>query len=300
MEEKIETPEIVPEITTTEAEESAIDASINDSISKIRAENNVGDTKVPPVEVKTETPSAEVVTPPIVETPVETAPEALDFTKPPTKGKFESDDSYNMRVNLFDLIKQRKQATTPAEKDAIQEQMTAIRREIGELARSSKSSLLKPNNDDISPDIVPENNQNKTFTQEDIDRIVEQKLQSRQSSIETKAVIDSFFDKHTEFKDQDVRDVFIEFFDSNYKIEGKAPKDVANVLDLARQAMFRPSETVQERILKAAGVAEKVNAMQFPGGTIVKDGLTPEQQKSIAEIVATGMSEQKARELILD
>ena len=40
--------------------------------------------------------------------------------------------------------------------------------------------------------------------------------------------------------------------------------------------------------------------MQFPGGTIVKPGLNAEQQQSVNELVASGMSESKARELILD
>ena len=299
MEIKNENPEeVIPEIVIPVDEEKALDDSINDIISKAKQAEHVEDTTTPTVEVKTDTPPAEVVVPK-EETPTEPAPESIDFTKAPTKGKFESDESYTMRVNLFDLINQRKTAKTQGEKDAIQEQMKALRTEISDLSRKSKPSLLNFNNDDTPQYVKPEEG-TQPLTPEQIDAIVDQKLQQRQQVIENKSVIDSFFDKHAEFKDPDVKDVFIEFFDNNYKIDGKSPKEVTVVLDLARQAMFRPSETVQERVLKAAGVQEKVNVMQFPGGTIVKPGLTAEQQKSIDEIVATGMSEQKARELILD
>lgn len=276
--------------------ETELDKSINDTISRVRAE--AGQEPIPPtVETSTETPSAEVVPPPVKEeTPIEEASEAIDLTTPPKKGKFESDDSYNMRLNLFDLIKARKAAQTPAEKDAIQEQMKALRTEIGDLSRAVQKPSLSNNNDD-APQADPEK---KPPNSADIDAIVDQRLIARQTAIEIRSVTESFFEKHPVFKDPDVRDVFIDFVDSNYKIEGKSSKEVAVVLDLARQAMFRPNETVQERVLKSAGVQEKVNAMQFPGGTIVKPGVTPEEQKSIDEIVATGMSEAKARQLILD
>jgi hypothetical protein len=64
--------------------------------------------------------------------------------------------------------------------------------------------------------------------------------------------------------------------------------------------MFKPSESIQERVLKGANVQEKVNAMQFPGGTIAKSEYTPDVRKSIDELVATGLSEEKAIELISD
>ena len=64
--------------------------------------------------------------------------------------------------------------------------------------------------------------------------------------------------------------------------------------------MFKPSETITERVLKGATVQEKVNAMQFPGGTIAKQDYSPEMKNSISELVATGMSEEKAAELLSD
>ena len=40
--------------------------------------------------------------------------------------------------------------------------------------------------------------------------------------------------------------------------------------------------------------------MQFPGGTVAKTEYSPEMQKSIEELVETGMSEEKAIELLSD
>jgi len=72
------------------------------------------------------------------------------------------------------------------------------------------------------------------------------------------------------------------------------------VLELARESMFKPSETIQERVLKGANVQEKVNAMQFPGGTIAKTDYSPEMRKDLDELIATGLSEEKAVELLSD
>jgi hypothetical protein len=40
--------------------------------------------------------------------------------------------------------------------------------------------------------------------------------------------------------------------------------------------------------------------MQFPGGTIAKASYSPEMSNSIKELVATGLSEEKAIELLSD
>ena len=182
MEIKNENPEeVIPEIVIPINEEKALDDSINDIISKAKQAEHVEDTTTPTVEVKTDTPPAEVVVPK-EETPTEPAPESIDFTKAPTKGKFESDESYTMRVNLFDLINQRKTAKTQGEKDAIQEQMKALRTEISDLSRKSKPSLLNFNNDDTPQYVKPEEG-TQPLTPEQIDAIVDQKLQQRQQVI---------------------------------------------------------------------------------------------------------------------
>ena len=86
--------------------------------------------------------------------------------------------------------------------------------------------------------------------------------------------------------------------DSNYNWNGKVGKDLMTVLELARENMFKPSETIQERVLKGANVQEKVNAMQFPGGTNIRTGHSPEKQKAFDELKGTGLSESVALELL--
>ena len=104
--------------------------------------------------------------------------------------------------------------------------------------------------------------------------------------------------RHPQLADEDVRDVFFTFVDNNYNWQGKTGKDLMAVLEFAREAYFRPSETIQEKVLKAAKVQEKVGVMQFPGATDSQSGISPELKQSIEELKATGMSEEKAIELL--
>ena len=117
---------------------------------------------------------------------------------------------------------------------------------------------------------------------------------------DVKATLDSFVDRHTELKDVDTREVFFDFVDSNYNWQDKSGKELMTVLELAQESMFKPSETITERVLKGADVQNKVNAMQFPGGTVAKTDYSPEMRKSIDEMVATGLPEDKAIELLSD
>lgn len=222
--------------------------------------------------------------------------DAKDLIRFPEKGKFETDDSYNVRLQIAEMIKKRESAESTSEKDAIQAELRKFRDEFGHLITNNRSqSSIR---DDAPADVQPQKG-NQTAI-EDIDSVIEKKLMERQIWMDNKSAIDTFFDSTPELQDPVTRQVFIDFFDANYKIEGKSPKEVTQTLNLAKQAVFRPAETVQERVLKGAEVQDKVNAMQFPGGTIVKTGLTPDQQQSIDEMVATGMSEDRARALILD
>jgi hypothetical protein len=133
-------------------------------------------------------------------------------------------------------------------------------------------------------------------TKEDIKEIVQQE----RLAVEVSSTLDKFIDRHAELKDVDTREVFFDFVDSNYNWQNKSGKELMTVLELARESMFKPSETIQERVLKGADVQNKVNAMQFPGGTIAKQDYSPEMKSSINELVATGMSEEKAIELLSD
>lgn len=290
---------VVNDVVITEDEDQALDDSINGDIAKIRAENGV-ETKTPTAEKSAETPSAEAVeTPKPEDTQAnEDHTETIDFTQPPNRGKTETDESYTMRLHLFDLVRQKKAAGTQVEKDAISTQMDSIRTEIRELARQNNKSSLSDTNNDATPE---SDTQKPPESPADTRATVQEIIAEERRASDIRSVADNFFSKHAVFKDVDAKAVFMDFFDQNYKIDGKTPAQIAQTLELAQQAMFRPNESVQERVLKGAGVQEKVNAMQFPGGSIVRENITPEQQKSIDEIVATGkMSVEKARELILE
>jgi hypothetical protein len=217
----------------------------------------------------------------------------------PNKGKFESDESYEKRIELFDLVKRRKAATTPEAKEALSAEIKKAKGELktlGATERFTQPKVEAPTGED-DPNLDADKATAKRLgllTREEAAEIIQQERieQEVQSNLKT------FVERKSELKDEDVREVFFDFVDANYVWQGKSGKDLIAVLEMAHEAMFRPSETVQERVLKAAGVQEKVNAMQFPGGTGAKTTFSPEMQKSIDELKATGMSEDKAIELL--
>lgn len=222
----------------------------------------------------------------------------------PNKGKFESDESYEKRVELFDLVKRRKAATTPEAKAALTEEIKKTKGDLRILNQGNGQINSKPvekkDGEEEDPALAADKARLKELggmTKEDVDAY----LQQQQAAIETKSTLEKFVEKYAELKDPDVREVFFDFVDANYVWQGKTGKDLVTTLELAREAMFRPQETVQERVLKGAGVQEKVNAMNFPGGTSAGGnmaGLSPEQRKSVEEMKAAGLSEEKALELI--
>ncbi len=283
-----------------------LDNEINATMSKIKnaeqpesanptetVESKVEETQSSP---STESPSSEDTSP--KESQTETQ-EEFDFRQP-IQGKFESDASYHLRLQIAERIKERKLASNESEKNAIQKEIGELRKEFRSITINRSPSF---NNDSHSSDVQSpqETLQDKIEVDpKSLEQIIEQKVQSERVRIETESVINTFFDKYKDFKDPDTKQVFIDFFDSNYKIDGKGPKEVVQTLELARSAMFRPTESIQEKVIKSAGVQEKVNAMQFPGGTIVRSGLTADQQQSVNELKATGMSEDRARALILE
>lgn len=278
-------------------DDAELDASISETISQVKAEHP-GAAK--PLETAkdsgntdegAETSTSQEHSPKDTESQTGNQSDASEF-KLPVKGKFESDESFELRMQLFDLVKQKKAAGSQEEKDGIQRQIKELRHQMSEALRSpSTRSQSSISNDDASPEEAEVGNQNNRY-------LTEQDLIEFNQRAQNKVVIDSFFEKHPEFKDPDVKEVFVNFFDANYKLDGKDAKGVATVLELARSAMFKPSETIQERTLKAAQVQDKVNAMQFPGSTGGGDTFTPEQKASIDEMVSAGVPREKAIELV--
>lgn len=282
-------------------DEAALDAELNASIAAVQAGQTL-EAKLDS-QPKTEPEAPATVSAPVVEgdgTPqTPEVPEDAEF-RIPNKGKFESDEAYEKRVELFDLVKRRKAATTPEAKAALSEQIKAAKNGLKTASVSDRFIQPKsevPKEPVTDPDLIADQERLKQLggaTKEDIAQILreERVVQEVQSNLE------SFVERKPELKDEDIREVFFDFVDANYNWQGKSGKELLAVLEMAHEAMFRPSDSVSDRVLKAAGVAEKVNAMQFPGGTGAKTSYSPEIQRSIDELKATGMSEEKALELL--
>lgn len=291
-------------------DESALDKELEASISSVRAGNSLAPEQEPvkPEEKpKEETPAAapkeeSTEAAPTVE-PKEENKDGYEF-RIPNKGKFESDESYEKRIELLDLVKKRKLATTPEAKAALSQQIQTAKSQLKTINGSDK--INNPSNPEEPAQAEPEDEALKAdrerlkqlggATKEEVQQI----LQEERQVIETKATLERFVDRHPDLQDPDVREVFFDFVDSNYNWNGKTGKELMTVLELAREAMFKPSETITERVIKGANVQEKINAMQFPGGTVAKQNYSPEMQKSIDELKAVGYSEEKALELLSD
>lgn len=298
-----------------ETGEAELDAILNSNIEAIKA-GQTGEISIPsqtgetgPTGAAGETPTGETGSTgeaPTGETSATGATGEQEF-RIPNKGKFESDEAYEKRIELFDLVRQRKAATTPEAKAALTEKIRTTKGEIkgiGTERFTQTRTEVAPTgatgaSGEIDPDLAADQERLRSLggaTKEDVAAIIAQANQEAAVRFD----LQNFVSKHPDLKDEDVREVFFDFVDANYVWQGKTGKDLATTLELAHEAMFKPSETVTDRVLKAAGVQEKVNAMQFPGGTGGKTTYSPEMQKSIDELKATGMSEDKAVELLTE
>lgn len=305
-------------------DEAALDAELEASINSVRAGQTLeaqptGQTEeTAPTGATGEAPSSEDTNPTGAageSDETHGASQATGATGPmefrvPEQGKFESDAAYEKRVELFDLVRRRRAATTPEAKEAL---TTQIRKAKGELKtfggverfipQKEGTETVTPPTDaataDLDPSIAADRERLRQLggaTKEEVEEIIQQ---TRHEDA-VRSDLNTFVGKHQELTDEDVREAFFEFVDTNYAWQGKSGKDLQAVLEMAFDNAFRPSESVQDRVLRAAGVQEKVNAMQFPGGTASKTGYSPEMQKSIDELKSAGMSEEKALELLSD
>ena len=294
---------IVPEAN----DDAALDKALEDSITSVKAGNELTPAKEPAkIEEKPEetpeAPKSEDTSTP----PVDTAKKEGEYDyRIPNKGKFESDESYEKRIELMDLVKRRKLATTEEQKKTISAQINTTKSQIKNLNGTDK--FINPLNEKSEVETPKVEVEDETLkadkerlkqlggaTVEDIEKVI----QKERLAMEVKGTLDKFVDRHTELKDADAREVFFDFVDSNFAWQNKSGKELMTVLELARESMFKPSETITERVLKGADVQNKVNAMQFPGGTIAKTTYSPAMADSIKELTATGMSEEKALELL--
>lgn len=292
------------EVTVVDAEEAVLDKELAESIASVQAGNALAQTEPVKPEVKPETTQVKPKEESTGMTPsVEVKEEGYEF-RVLNKGKFESDESFEKRNELLDLVRRRKLAVTPEQKQVLSEQIKATKGQIKNLSASDKitnplnsvESTIRPEEDEATKADRERLKALGGVTKDDIQEIIAEK----EATANVKSTLDNFVKRHPELNDADVREVFFDFVDSNYNWNGKTGKDLMTVLELARENMFKPSETIQERVLKGANVQEKVNAMQFPGGTNARTEYSPEMRKSIDELKATGMSEEKALELLSD
>lgn len=296
-------------------DEAALDAELDKSINDVRAgkpleEAPPAKTEGQPVEKKDENPPAPGEGPTGEDNSNPPAPDPLKDEKGefriPNKGKFESDEAYEKRIELFDLVKRRKAAVTPEAKEKLSEEIKKTKGDLKIL--NNPSNITNPLNkvdekkpgEEEDPALKADKERLKALggaTKEDVQEMVRQERLVQ----DMKSILDKFVARHPEFKDEDAREVFFDFVDENYNWSNKSGAALMTILELAHENMFKPSETVEERVLKGAGVAEKVKTMSFPGGGAgQRQDLSPEMRKSVDELKATGMSEEKALELLAE
>jgi len=310
-----------------EVDETELDKELQESIDSIKAGNELARKEEVKTEEKPEKPEEQKEEIPKEETPKkqegsDEKPEAeepstppIDEEKPeeydyriPNKGKFESDESYEKRIELMDLVKKRKLAKTEEQRRELSEEIKTTKGQMKALNGSDK--IINPlNKSGVETGESEEEEEDENIkadkerlralggaTKEDITEM----LQNERQKAEVESTVNSFIKRHSRFEDDDVREVFFDFVDANYAWQDKSGKELMTVLELAQESMFKPSETITERVLKGADVQNKVNAMQFPGGTVARNSYSPEMQESIDELKSTGMSEEKALELMSD
>jgi len=231
-----------------------------------------------------------------------TGAEGEDEFRIPHKGKWETDEAYEKRVELFDLVRRRRAAETPEAKEKLSEEISKVKGNLKLLSGTERFTQQKAEDSpegDPNPELDTDKERAKQLGLMTKEEAAEMFRQERMTQ-EVQSDLKGFVEAHKQLQDEDVREVFFDFVDNNYNWQGKSGQELKSVLGMAYENMFRPSETMQQRVLKGAGISEKVNAMQFPGGSTTKGSHSPEIQKSIDELKATGMSEEKALELLAE
>jgi hypothetical protein len=297
-----EETKVIPEEANEDAE---LDKSLAESLDSLKAGKAPEPVKV---EVKPEEPAKEPKVEDTSTPPVEDAKKEGEYDfRVPNKGKFESDESYEKRIELMDLVKRRKLAKTDEQKQQISVDIDKAKNQLKNINGTDKFTNPLNQKSGVEAEKKIEEDEALKADKERLKQLggatkedIEQILQTERKATEVKNTLEKFVDRHTELKDEDTREVFFDFVDSNYNWQNKSGKELMTVLELARESMFKPSESITERVLKGADVQNKVNAMQFPGGTIAKQDYSPEMSNSIKELVATGLSEEKAIELLSD
>lgn len=298
-------------------DESVLDKELEASLASVKAGNALSPETAKP-EVKDAPKAPEPTKAEPVPAPAQPIAQPTETKKDeefriPEKGKNESDESYEARVKLFDLVRRRKAATTPEAKEQLSKEEKEAKKELASLGLKDK--FKNPNLEPKVEPVKPQTQQQPSTTVDDAiaaDRArlkelggvtkeeIESMLTARDQAIEVTNTIGSFFEKHKILADKDIQDAFLDFVNENYAWQGKTGKALTTILELARESVFKPSESVQERVISGANVQEKINAMNFPGGNATPAALPKDKQASVDELVSTGMSREKALELVSD
>ena len=106
----------------------------------------------------------------------------------------------------------------------------------------------------------------------------------------------------------DEKDILTKFWSEWKKLKYGSPSillvgfNVTNfdIPFIVARSFINNIEIVPFSLKSVLDVKEKINAMQFPGGSIAKTDYSPEIRKSIEEMKASGISEEKAIELLSD
>lgn len=209
----------------------------------------------------------------------------------PSQGHHESDAAYAKRVELAELVYQRKNAKNDDEKSQIESKMESTRADLRKLNTQNFNRQETSNNEGSST------NDDQQQKPDDVRRIVEEAIIAHSQETETRRVLSEFVNNNKQLQDPDFREVFFDFVDSDFNWQGKTPDQLNNILGLALTAMTGPVETFNDRVVKSTDAQKAVNAMNFPGGSVADQGFSKAREQQIAELEATGMSREKAIEL---
>ena len=126
------------EIKVEVNDEAELDKVLDESIASVNAGNKLQPKVETNPEVKTEETPLEPKVENTSDSPVvEKKEEGYEF-RIPNKGKFESDEAYELRVQLLDQVKRRKTATNPETKQQLSEEISKTRGQLKNLNGSDK------------------------------------------------------------------------------------------------------------------------------------------------------------------
>jgi len=222
-----------------------------------------------------------------------------DTIKTPVQAPGESDNLFALRKQIAHVLHQKNSVEAgSSEHIRADEIIKALRKDLREtslLERNNQQNII--NNDDSVSDVQQNPNM---VPYEQVQALINQSLLEKDITM----TLDGFIGSRPELADPNVRDVFLDYVSENYKWEGKTGADLVSILETAATVVFpkqvKDVQATEQRILKGIDVQEKINTMQFPGGSVHQKGYSLETENSIKDLMSTGMSREQAIELLED